>query len=757
MTEPIKYPTDSDFIYSYAVDPDGTMHLEWAEGALAESFVIATADFRKGGFFHGIVHADDRQQLEQRLQQFRSGGGSLDIFRVTDRGGRERVIRAFSKAVRNKKENRVVRVVGTVQDITGQIEDHKRALQTQALMNSVYDSAPIGVVLHDRDGSTRVRVNRAFCQMVGHTREHLLNEPYSRLTHPDDLAESLELRRRMFDGEIDHFETEKRYQHQNGSVVWAHVYTTGIKNPDDQIAYYVSFIEDITRRKQAELRLSENDKRYRDLIEGSMLGIIITTKSRDILLVNQAFANMFGYDSVDEIMALKQSEVLIAPHDRARLNTMRSRRAAGRQVDPQVEYDGVKKSGHIFRVSAVTQSLEWEGRHAFISTIMDVTERRRNQQELKSSEEKYRNLIEGSIQGMLIAGREREILFCNRSLATMLGYSEVSEVENMKTTDRMIAPYEFSRIESLRQKRITGQDVPPENEVDFVRRDGEIIRMQTLSRRLIWDGEPAIQTTFIDITERKRAERALISAKEQAEMANRSKSEFLANMSHELRTPLNAIIGFSEVMKDGLFGPVGNRQYAEYLDDIYGSGRHLLLIINDILDVSKVEAGAMDIVLESLNVVDIIDMSVRMVRERAINAGLRISIEVEEEIGTIYADEVRVKQILLNLLSNAVKFTKPGGRIEISAHSVGVDQIGITVADTGVGIAPDRITQVFQPFVQDANTFDLAQEGTGLGLTLAKSLSELMQGSIEMSSDLGKGTQVSICLPKSRPPITPVA
>jgi len=716
---------------------------------MAEAFVSEVPDFRSGGFFGELIHPDDRYILDARLKVMFSTGSSVDNMRVIDRNGRERTVRAFSRMERDLVDGRVVRITGSVQDVSQQFEDQKKLQRNEALLSSVYDNAGIGVVLHAVDGNTRIRVNPAFCKMVGHTEAHLLRERYADLTHPDDLAESLELRRQLFEGEIEYFNVEKRYVHKDGHHVWGNVHSTVTKDIDGNVGYYVSFIEDITRRKEIEARLRKSDRKYRDLIEGSVQRIIITTKNRKVLLVNDAYAKLFGYESVEDIMALGTSLSLIAPYERKKLNAKRRYRASGKEVNPQVEYDGVKKTGEIFRVQAVTQNLEWEGQQAFISTAMDITERERVQEELRESEGKYRNLIEGSIQGMLIAGESGEILFCNQFLASMLGYRNVDELMAQKNSMVLLAPYEELRIRTVRSARVADGDVAPENEVDFVKKDGSIIRVQTLSRKIMWGKTAAIQTVFIDITERKRTERELIEAKEQAELANRSKSEFLANMSHELRTPLNAIIGFSEVIKGGLFGPINNPHYEDYLTDIHDSGIHLLLIINDILDVSKIEAGAMDIAAEELNVKDVITSSARMVADRARNAELKINIDISETVDGVYADEVRLKQVLLNLLSNAVKFTEPGGEIHISATLADGHKVRISVADNGIGILPDNIEGVFLPFVQDTSSFFLAQEGTGLGLTLVKSLVELMGGKVELESEIKKGTTVSIWLPRS--------
>ena len=232
---------------------------------------------------------------------------------------------------------------------------------------------------------------------------------------------------------------------------------------------------------------------------------------------------------------------------------------------------------------------------------------------------------------------------------------------------------------------------------------------------------------------------------QQIEAANRHKSEFLANMSHELRTPLNAIIGFSEVLQEKLFGELNEKQ-AEYTDDILTSGRHLLSLINEILDLSKVEAGRMELELATFDLPLAIDNARTFVRERATRHGITLDVKIDERLGDIVGDERKIKQILLNLLSNAVKFTPEGGRIGINARQVG-GSVEISVTDTGIGIAPEDQPKIFEEFRQVGADYAHKVEGTGLGLTLAKKFVELHGGRIWVESEVGKGSKFTFTLP----------
>jgi signal transduction histidine kinase len=225
---------------------------------------------------------------------------------------------------------------------------------------------------------------------------------------------------------------------------------------------------------------------------------------------------------------------------------------------------------------------------------------------------------------------------------------------------------------------------------------------------------------------------------EQIEIANRHKSEFLANMSHELRTPLNAVIGFSEALQERMFGELNDKQ-AEYIDDIHASGKHLLSLINDILDLSKVEAGRMELDITTFSAPMAIDNAITLIRERAERHGIRMKCAIEPAIGDFSGDERKFKQILLNLLSNAVKFTPEGGTISVDARAL-AGGIEVCVSDTGVGIAAEDCVKVFEEFRQVGASSKKA-EGTGLGLSLARKFVELHGGQIHVTSEPGKGSQ----------------
>ena len=246
---------------------------------------------------------------------------------------------------------------------------------------------------------------------------------------------------------------------------------------------------------------------------------------------------------------------------------------------------------------------------------------------------------------------------------------------------------------------------------------------------------------------RREARFARIEARAM-EIASKHKSDFLANMSHELRTPLNAIIGFSEALMDRMFGDLNEKQL-EYQKDIHESGKHLLSLINDILDLSKIEAGKMELELSNFHLPTAVSNAVALVRERAHRHGITLGIEIDERLADVQADERKVKQILLNLLSNAVKFTPDGGRVDVSA-TLDTDKVEIAVKDTGVGIAPDDQASLFEEFKQVGKDSSRKAEGTGLGLALTKRLVELHGGEIRVDSAVGHGSTFRVIFPAAR-------
>jgi PAS domain S-box-containing protein len=331
----------------------------------------------------------------------------------------------------------------------------------------------------------------------------------------------------------------------------------------------------------------------------------------------------------------------------------------------------------------------------------------------------------------------------------ILGYS-LGEVD--AHTGNFLARVHPDDVESvLKALSATQQDETFAVEHRVVHPDGTVLHVNQVAE-IIRDAEGRAQMmvgTCQDVTEDKLAERALMQAKHSAEAANRAKSSFLATMSHELRTPLNAVIGFAQLIEQQQLGSVGYDKYKEYIGHIRESGEHLLAMINDILDLSRVESGQIDLNESAIDLAQLVRRTTALMEAKARDGGLRLTLRLPANLPQLRGDERAIKQILLNLVANAMKFTKPGGEVIVEIASSG-DALELSVTDTGIGIAPADQKRVFEPFVQVESEFNRRFEGTGLGLPLVRSLAEQHGGRIVLQSAPGEGTRVAVRFPGTR-------
>jgi two-component system, cell cycle sensor histidine kinase PleC len=369
---------------------------------------------------------------------------------------------------------------------------------------------------------------------------------------------------------------------------------------------------------------------------------------------------------------------------------------------------------------------------------------------LKQSEAKLRGVID-TVPAMISAtDHEGRYVFVNRFQAEAFGVSQEEAVG--RSAEQLVSGDYGAHSRELDQKVFAMGRTLAGFEEELATRTGEKRILLTTKSPL---RDPAGQvinvvTVSLDITERKEAEEQLRDAKEAAELANRTKTEFMANMSHELRTPLNAIIGFADIIRAELLGAVGAPRYREYARDIGDSARHLLSIINDILDVSKIEAGKLELHEDAIDLDGLMEDVLRLVHERAEMAGVRLQSDFRQKVPDLYADQRKLKQILLNLISNAVKFTPAGGTVTLSRHVGSDGGIVMSVTDTGIGIAPEHIPIATARFGQVDSSMTRRYSGTGLGLPLTIGLVELHRGKLSIQSELGRGTTVTVAMPGER-------
>lgn len=371
----------------------------------------------------------------------------------------------------------------------------------------------------------------------------------------------------------------------------------------------------------------------------------------------------------------------------------------------------------------------------------------RQKNRLKESNERFHAIFESSYLPIFILDPEIEIIAdANTAAHDMLGVP-AGNCPGMPASK--FHPGEMEEVRKFMAKAMRN-GFAKTNKLRYKTLEGEIIPAEIFASPLNVAGKPLIMTMARDLRETVRVQERLLQAKEQAEFANRAKTQFLANISHELRTPLNAINGFANIMADEMFGPLGNEKYMEYMGDIMDSGKHLLSIINDILDISKIEAGQMELQEEKTSLPAIVSSCVALVANRARENNQLIRTEIDEDIPFIWADPRALKQVLLNLLSNALKFTPKDGEIVCGAQVNSDGSLVLSVADNGIGISEEHFDSIFEPFAQIDNSLSREFEGTGLGLALCERLVTLHGGTINIESEIDVGTKVLVHFPPER-------
>jgi len=579
---------------------------------------------------------------------------------------------------------------------------------------------------------------------------------------------------------------EYRVRRQDGVNRWWSARGDIVKTPDGNPIKWIGTITDITERKRAEEELRDSEEKLRIIFESIGDGIIVTNLEGIIIQTNEAAAKLGGWSDKSKLIGMSGFD-FVAEKEQSKLVTDMIR-ALKQQHSINVEYSVKAKNGREYQSEvSITLLRDASGSpNGIVSVIRDITERKRVEEALRESEKKYRLLAENASDVITVMDMNMRPIYMSPSITRLLGYS-VEEamargIENgltpksLKVATKGLAKTIAAELKKKKLKPVT---------VDFelTRKDGSTVWVAA-SVALIRgsDGQPTeILSILHDISERKKAEEDLVKYKDHleelveertteldkakliAEEASKAKSEFLANMSHEIRTPLSSIIGFSELLVDEVNGLLNNDQ-KKYLGYVTSSGQHLLSLINDILDLSKVEAGKMELQPTSFSISDLLKNSSSFIAEEAMKHNIRLLSEIPADVDVIEADERKVKQIIYNLLSNAVKFTPDGGSITTKADIVSPDSAAlpikirkglpdteyvlVSVKDTGIGIAKKDQSKLFTEFHQIENPYTKKYEGTGLGLALSRKLVTLHGGRIWFESKgKGKGCTFYFILP----------
>jgi PAS domain S-box-containing protein len=613
------------------------------------------------------------------------------------------------------------------------------------------------VIELDRDMRI-VEINNIGCDYLGYDREELIGKVWSKFSAPEnqrarsdsmwmDVIAGGRMMPVLNESELFCRSGERRY------IMW---HNHALYDDEGQVCGTLSSGQDITQAKIAETalrvandnlenRIEERTRELRLITDILPVQISRFDTEKNYIFVNRTSSNWLATD-VNSAQRKKVEDV-VGPEIYKKVEPYMDRAIAGegQKFEAIFTYpDGDKREVRIQYLPDINAGGKITG---VIGLVIDLTEHRQVERSLVKSELRYRTIFEsgnvGIIRTQLSTGK---VIQANDREAQLLGYA--SREDLLANYSPQKHWYSLDDREDWIRHSAQG-NLSWDADVRMVTCQGETVWLHTSS--VFRPEEDYVDVISVDITKSKEQELAILAAREEAEFANRAKSEFLANMSHELRTPLNAILGFAQIIRDRMFADDVSARYVEYASDIYDSGEHLLAIINDVLDLSRIEAGKANLRMTTVDVEALVDSCLKLIGGRIAESRQTISKVFSSRGKYLHADERMVRQMLLNLLSNANKFTPVSGHISIETSDSPNGYLKLTVRDSGIGIAKKDIPQVMKPFGQIEGAFTRQFDGSGLGLPLVASLAQLHQGDLTIKSKPGEGTSATIWLPMQTP------
>jgi PAS domain S-box-containing protein len=698
-------------------------------------------------------------------------------------------------------------------DFNAEVRHADALLAAGALQSAIFNRANFSSIATDAMGVIQI-FNVGAERMLGYTADEVVNK-----ITPADISDPLELvaRATALSAEVGQpvapgFEAlvfkasrgiediyELTYFRKDGSRFPAVVSVTALRDADDVIIGYLLIGTDNTARKQAEAALVKAGALQSAIFNSANFSSIATDAKGVIQIFNVGAERMLGYTAAEVMNKITPAEISDPQELIVRAKALSAELGtpitpgfealvfkASRGIEDIYELTYFRKDGSRFpavvSVTALRDAQERIIGYLLIGT--DNTARKQVEEERQKLDQRLRDqhfytrsLLESNIDALMTTDPRGIITDVNKQMEALTGC----------TRDELIgAPFKNYFTDSGRAEaginRVLSEGKVTNYELTARARDGTLT-VVSYNATTFYDRDRRLQGVLAvarDMTELKRFEQTLQQKNVELEDASRMKSEFLANMSHELRTPLNAIIGFSEVLADGLMGEMTAQQKG-FIGDIFDSGKHLLALINDILDLSKVEAGKMLLDVESMQVSSLLASSLSIIKGKAATRRISLELRADKTLGSIWADGRKVKQILYNLLSNAVKFSPEGGNVVLEASAVSRDDVGrlsgewkgralplidndfteflkISVTDGGIGISPEGLEHLFRPFSQIDSGLARKFEGTGLGLAMVKLLAELHGGAVAVESAVNEGSRFTVWLPfhaRLTVPVTP--
>lgn len=747
-----------DGVVDWIWESDDSLIYVYVSGDIEEASGMSPGDLVGRRIDEVAKIAGDADNWHEHINAIRDHRPFRDfVYDLETADGRVRRFRANGRPIFDAR-GRFQGYRGAAVDITAQMLAEGRARAAERRLHAALEQLPAGFALFDA-ADRMVMCNgkyREFYDMdpdvvAAHkTFEELLRDAVARRVYGGDLAgdtSSSKAVAKGFEARLKaHRSASGQFDARLADGRWISIRERPL--PDGGI---VAVHADVTETKLVSQELERKSDLLQTTLDHMTQGISVFDADLKLVVFNRRFHELLDFPEELGKPGTSFEEII-------RFNAERGEYGPGdveEQVRTRVDLARQFKAHRFERVRPDNRVIEIRGAPlpdgGFVSTYTDITERKHAEWQAKRAQERLMDAIEASADGFVLFDSDDRLVLCNSRMREL--YAGVADllVPGVAASEVLFAMvrrgvyaqakgHEAEWIDRLLRQRgeLSGAR-------ELLIEDGRWVR--ETDRRTRDAGVVGIRT---DITELKRREQALISAKEAAEFANRSKDEFLANVSHELRTPLNAVIGFSEVLAAEMFGPLGADVYRDYAAHIHESGRHLLALINDILDLSKIEAGKLELHEERVSIRQAVETSLTLVAERARQGQVELSSAVPDDLPDFMGDSTRVKQVLLNLLSNAVKFTPAEGRVEIAAMLEDSGELVISVSDNGIGMDGDDIPLALSAFGQVGSAFTRRFEGTGLGLPLANSLVAAHGGRLAIKSKPGEGTTATVYLPAAR-------